>query len=254
MFLQQFLLFLWFLQVLQRILLFSLLFASGTLAQSMFSPSPTVQVVDSKGEKTALTPGDSYSGEAPVRLLLSSGAEEVEGYSLNCYWEFFREGEDEPFLVRYDQEVEYDLRESGTTLLQPYVVYTSTADSEIFYEFGPSDFEQFSIVLSESAIEVPNAFSPNGDGINDYFNVFNVKSIISFDAAIYNRWGQQLYSWGIDKMNCEECGWDGTYKGKPVKAGVYYVVVKAKGADGIEYEFTRDVNLLRGYTEETMAP
>ena len=236
------------------ILLFSLLFASGTLAQNMFSPSPTVEVVDSKGEKTALTPGDSYSGEAPVRLLLSSGAEEVEGYSLNCYWEFFREGEDEPFLVRYDQEVEYDLRESGTTLLQPYVVYTSTADSEIFYEFGPSDFEQFSIVLSESAIEVPNAFSPNGDGINDYFNVFNVKSIISFDAAIYNRRVQQLYSWGIDKMNCEECGWDGTYKGKPVKAGVYYVVVKAKGADGIEYEFTRDVNLLRGYTEETMAP
>ena len=55
-------------------------------------------------------------------------------------------------------------------------------------------------------------------------------------------------------MNCEECGWDGTYKGKDVKAGVYYVVITARGADGIDYEFRRDVNLLRGYTEETAAP
>jgi hypothetical protein len=39
-----------------------------------------------------------------------------------------------------------------------------------------------------------------------------------------------------------------------VKAGVYFVVINARGADGIEYEIRRDVNLLRGYTEETAAP
>ena len=76
-----------------------------------------------------------------------------------------------------------------------------------------------------------------------------LKSIVEFNAAIYNRWGQQLYSWGIDQIACEECGWDGTYKGKPVKDGVYFVVVTARGADGVSYEIRRDVNLLRGYTE-----
>ena len=45
-------------------------------------------------------------------------------------------------------------------------------------------------------------------------------------------------------------GWDGTYRGKPVKEGVYFCLVKAKGADGVVYNIKRDVNLLRGYTEE----
>lgn len=236
------------------IFMLSMVFVMGLAAQTIDAPVPAIKVVDSKGEAVDLTSGESYNGEAPVTLYLSSNAEDVEGFSKNCYWEFYKEGEPEPFLVRYDADVEYELRESGTTMLRPYVVYTSIADSEIYYEFGTDTYDPFLVVLSESNIDVPNAFSPNGDGINDYFNVFNVKSIISFSGAIYNRWGQQLYSWGIDEMNCEECGWDGTYKGKDVKAGVYYVVITARGADGIDYEFRRDVNLLRGYTEETAAP
>ena len=43
--------------------------------------------------------------------------------------------------------------------------------------------------------------------------------------------------------------WDGTFNGKPVKEGVYFVLVKAKGADGVEYNIRRDVNLLRGYID-----
>ena len=44
---------------------------------------------------------------------------------------------------------------------------------------------------------------------------------------------------------------DGKYKGKDVAQGVYYVLVKAKGADGKTYNIKRDVNLLRGFTEST---
>ena len=180
-------------------------------------------------------------------------SEQIKGYSLTCSWEFFKEGDSEPYLVRYDAEVELKLSESGTTVVYPNIVYTSLANSEVYYPFDSEHYSPFRIVLAESSIEVPNAFSPNGDTINDRYNVFNVKSIVEFNAAIYNRWGQELYRWGIDEIG-EGGGWDGTYKGNPVKAGVYYVVVKAKGADGVEYEFYRDVNLLRGYTEETAAP
>lgn len=228
------------------------LLALGVAAQvNIEAPEPYAEVVDKNGEIDELSAGGDFSGEAPVILKLYSNAEEVEGFSLVCSWEFYKEGEAEPYLVRYDNDVEIELRESGATIIQPVIVYTAIANSEIVWEFGTEVYEPFRVVLSESDLEAPNAFSPNGDGINDYYNVFNVKSIVSFNAAIYNRWGQQLYSWGIDGIGCEECGWDGTYKGKPVKAGVYYVVIDAVGADGIKYEIRRDVNLLRGYTEES---
>lgn len=216
-------------------------------------PSPVAYVVDAKDNTEELASGGSFSGEAPVKARFSANAEEFEGFSSVVVWKFTKEGETEPYLIRYDADVEIDITTSGTTIIQPEITYTSVANSEIFYKFDAGSeepIEPFSITISESSLEVPNAFSPNGDGINDYFNVYNAKSLISFSAAIFNRWGQKLYSWGLDEIDCESCGWDGTYKGKPVKAGVYFVVVKAKGADGIEYEFRNDVNLLRGYNEE----
>lgn len=237
------------------ILLLALFVVAGIYAQvNIDAPEPLLRVINSDGESEELTAGGEYSGEAPVTLQMSANAQEVDGYSLVCSWEFFKEGEVEPYLVRYDADVEFELRESGATIIRPKFVYTSRENSEVFWEFGSEVYEPFRVILSESSLEAPNAFSPNGDGINDYYNVYNVKSIVSFSAAIYNRWGQQIYSWGIDQIGCEDCGWDGTYKGKDVKAGVYYVVIDAKGADGIKYEIRRDVNLLRGYTEETAAP
>lgn len=241
----------------KRYILFSLAFiaVTGLCAQvSIEAPEPLLRVIVSSGESEELAAGGEFSGEAPVTLQMFANADEVEGYSLVCSWEFFKEGETTPYLVRHDQDVEFELRESGVTIIQPKIVYTSRENSEVYWEFGSEVYEPFKVILAESSLEAPNAFSPNGDGINDYYNVYNAKSIVSFNAAIYNRWGQQLYSWGIDGIDCEECGWDGTYKGKDVKPGVYYVVIDAMGADGIRYEIRRDVNLLRGYTEETAAP
>ena len=86
----------------------------------------------------------------------------------------------------------------------------------------------------------------NGDGINDIYKPKEgYQNIKEFHAYIYNRWGQKLFEWSDPAT-----GWDGTYNGKPVKEGVYFCLVKAKGADGKTYEIKRDVNLLRGYTTE----
>ncbi len=207
---------------------------------------PVATLVDEDGSNVELAPGDEYTGEAPFSIQFSAKADEYDGFSRVCTWRFIRNEEPEPFLTRYDADVDYEFRESGTYTVLLIVTYTSRDNSDIVWEF---EYDPFIVIISESSLKVPNAFSPNGDGINDYFNVYDVKSIVSFNAAIYNRWGQQLYSWGIDEIDCENCGWDGTYKGKPVKEGTYFVVVNARGADGIKYEFKKDVNLLRGYIE-----
>ena len=103
-----------------------------------------------------------------------------------------------------------------------------------------------STTVLTSTLVVPNAFSPNNDQINDIFKVKSYQNIVEFHAYIFNRWGQKLYEWtNIDG------GWDGTYRGNDVKQGTYFVLVKAKGADGETYNIRKDVNLLRGYIEGT---
>ena len=96
---------------------------------------------------------------------------------------------------------------------------------------------------NESKLVMPNAFSPNGDGRNDVYQPIEYKNLVEFHAYIYNRWGQKLFTWS----NPAE-GWDGTLNGKPVKDGVYYVLVKARGTDNVVYNIRKDVNLLRGYS------
>lgn len=107
-----------------------------------------------------------------------------------------------------------------------------------------------STTVQPSRLEMPNAFSPNGDGINDRYQAkTNYQNITEFRAIIFNRYGQKLFEW-TDWMD-ENGGWDGTYNGRPVKDGVYFVRVRAKGGDGKEYDIRRDVNIIRGYNQVT---
>ena len=64
-------------------------------------------------------------------------------------------------------------------------------------------------------IYFPNAFTPNGDGLNDYFRPIG-PALSTFSLIVFDRWGQQLYS-----TNDMEKGWDGTYKGGYCPTGVY---------------------------------
>ena len=111
-------------------------------------------------------------------------------------------------------------------------------DAEYWNEMTP-----IRISISTSKLDFPNAFSPNGDGTNDIYRAKpEYQSIVEFRAIIYNRWGQKLFEW-----TDPDDGWDGTYKGSPVKQGVYYCHVVAKGADGRRYNIKTDVNLLRTF-------
>ena len=95
---------------------------------------------------------------------------------------------------------------------------------------------------NESKLIMPNAFTPNGDGHNDVYKAKEYKNLAEFRAYIFNRWGQKLYEWRDPAE-----GWDGTYQGRDVKDGVYYVLVKARGNDDVIYNIRKDVNLLRGH-------
>jgi gliding motility-associated-like protein len=73
--------------------------------------------------------------------------------------------------------------------------------------------------------EIPNAFSPNGDGTNDTWAVKSPDAFTGAVVEVYNRFGQVIYhSKGYSKP------WNGTYNNRPVPAGTYYYVIDLKSA------------------------
>ena len=70
---------------------------------------------------------------------------------------------------------------------------------------------------------MPNAFTPNNDGLNDCFGVKYWGVIEKFEFSIYNRWGNRIFT----TKNPRQC-WDGTYKGVEQDWGVYVYMIKAK--------------------------
>lgn len=202
---------------------------------------PQATFTTDEGEET----GTSYSGSAPLTVVFHANAENVDMYTPHYEWRFTKEGETQPYLVRYEEETEYTFTEAGSHRIVLYATFINDNDTVAYTKDYWQDAQPITIQISESKLEMPNAFSPNGDGINDIYRAKNnYQSIVEFDAYIFNRWGQKLYEW-----HDPAGGWDGKFNGKDVKQGVYFVLVKAKGADGRKYNIKKDVNLLRGYTE-----
>lgn len=202
---------------------------------------PQATFTTDEGEET----GTSYSGSAPLTVVFHANAENVDMYTPHYEWRFTKEGETQPYLVRYEEETEYTFTEAGSHRIVLYATFINDNDTVAYTKDYWQDAQPITIQISESKLEMPNAFSPNGDGINDIYRAKNnYQSIVEFDAYIFNRWGQKIYEW-----HDPAGGWDGKFNGKDVKQGVYFVLVKAKGADGRKYNIKKDVNLLRGYTE-----
>ena len=84
-------------------------------------------------------------------------------------------------------------------------------------------------------ITVPDAFTPNGDGINDYFTIIGIDTYAGARIEIFNRWGNVVYS-VYGGHNYDAAQWDGTFNGKELPAGVYYYTIEL----GLTAEQTTD--------------
>jgi gliding motility-associated-like protein len=95
-------------------------------------------------------------------------------------------------------------------------------------------------VLDMTELDIPNAFSPNGDGINDIFRV-KVTGYFRLDALkVYNRWGQLIFE-------TRELGreWKGDFNGKPVPVATYYWIIEGLDVHGKKLLRSGSVTLLR---------
>lgn len=211
----------------------TILFSVSSRAQDC---QPSGKFTDKEGEAGTIAAGETYAGSAPLTVTFSANPPSGHDPATNYEWHFFNQNNTrEAYLIRYDEDTEYIFTEAGTTRVVLYEILNGDT----------TRYNAINVSISESSLQMPNAFSPNDDGINDVYRAKpGYKSIVSFKAVIFNRWGQKLYEWD-DPAG----GWDGKYKGRDVAQGTYFVNVTAKGADGREFRIRRDVNLLRGYTQ-----
>ena len=176
----------------------------------------------------------SIPGEAPLEIQFEAYANQP--VAARYIWEVKRidmnTGDSVPVLRYPDPKVNYIFQESG--------MYAAQAEAIDAYALCPCRSTEFTIAIEDSHLRLPNIFSPGSSpGVNDIYRVAH-KSLLSFKASIYNRWGNLLYRWEDPNQ-----GWDGKVNGKYVPTGVYFIVVEAKGADGKVYTQSRDINILR---------
>jgi len=94
-------------------------------------------------------------------------------------------------------------------------------------------------ILAEGDILVPNTFTPNNDGINDYFNVL-IANLKVYNIKIFNRYGSMVFT-----SNKILDSWDGKYKGEDMPVGVYYFIVDATDLAGNKLFRKNSVTLIR---------
>lgn len=156
-------------------------------------------------------------------------------------------GVNEYVVEKYDQD---------RTFLEDIFVGTDTTYTEPFDESTPQKliyrvravandgtleviYSNFADIVFPSAVVFPNAFTPNGDGLNDVFN-FTGQFVSEYELYIYNRWGELIFF-----SDNPDRGWNGLINGKQAEAGIYAYKAKFKDDVGISFVKQGEVVLLK---------
>ncbi len=110
--------------------------------------------------------------------------------------------------------------------------------------FGCVDSAEVTVLVGERPcappfVFLPNAFSPNGDGVNDVLYVRG-EGVLNMELWIYNRYGQQVFF-----SDDQSRGWEGDFGGEDMPAGVYAYRLIVECTDGVVNELSGNINLIR---------
>ena len=144
-------------------------------------------------------------------------------------WKIYKNSAPQSYNRYNEENIRYSFNETGDYTA---VLKVSNADGIC------TSTDSVRVTVLESLLEVPNAFSPNGDGINDEFRVV-FKSLKTYNIVIFNRWGRVVY-----KSNDPSKGWDGKIGRNVAASGTYYYVIEATGTDRYTEGRYKDRNII----------
>ncbi|MEM1217459.1 MAG: gliding motility-associated C-terminal domain-containing protein [Bacteroidota bacterium] len=186
-----------------------------------------------------------------------------------------------PIILEYPETIIVELGDSVT--IQPDIVQLPTPLNEDSVFWFPSTFLTFDfnllepevrpfdsqlytieaydlngcLITAEVFIEVdknrnvyiPNIFTPDGDGINDWFQPYTGNGVASIPSfRIYDRWGELVYfATDLPSLNGEtpDLAWDGTFNGKKLNSQVFVYLIEVEFEDGERLLYRGDISLMR---------
>ncbi len=175
----------------------------------------TVIISDTPGPKESivLTRGSCNNSKGNINIVATGGTLPIQ---------FSIDG------INYQSSGVFDNLDSGK-----YITYVKDANGCI-----SSDTVQ--LIPDGCGLVLPNAFSPNGDGLNDIFRIKYPFAVKAFSLAVYNRLGEKMF----ETSNMTK-GWDGTFKGIKQSVDVYAWVVHLTSLNNIEQTIKGIVTLLK---------
>lgn len=114
---------------------------------------------------------------------------------------------------------------SNPNVLNPFVYpsFDTTYYLHVVSQQGCGEAISKTFIRVYKKISIPNAFSPNGDGINDYWEIKDLYTYPTAEVNVFDRGGQVVFH-SVGYSN----PWDGTINGRPVPIGTYYYVINLK--------------------------
>jgi gliding motility-associated-like protein len=186
---------------------------------------------------------DPMSGEAVLDVVFSNSSINYD----SSIWFFYKSeydiakafqdddalDEDSIDFVLYDDSPSYSYKYSGDYQVKLVTVKINETTGNCYDTLYMSSGTY--IEVDTSLVQVPNVFTPNGDGINDVF-VVKSTSLKSLSVKIYNRWGGLVHSWKYSNITSndytyEHSVWDGRIGNRYATPGVYFYVIRYEGRD-----------------------
>lgn len=165
-------------------------------------------------------------GQAPLEVMFHNNSVNADEF----LWYLYRDTSDmnKPLMnledslldhrIRTEREFNYTYENPGRYRVQMVAINSAGNRCQ-----DTMDSQYVNVIAS--LVNVPNVFTPNGDGINDIFRA-QCFSVESFQGVILNRWGRKIYEW-----NDPTGGWNGRINGKYASPGTYYYIITARGRE-----------------------
>ncbi len=193
----------------------------------------TIEVVDARGceADTTLT----FVEGNPIELDIVTTPAACEGVGDDGGARAIITGGTSPFRFVWSSNI-------GINTDSIYPVRYGNYFAIVYDDLNCSDTARYTVEYEPCCtVTLPNAFTPNGDGLNDVFRIIGYGQIELVSFEIFNRWGNKVW-----RTNILDDSWDGMYKSLPAEISTYFYVVKFKcSSTGNVEQKQGDVTLIR---------